>query len=96
MKNLVEDAGGRLVPFPQTTPSGCVMSSNTHGLPEILRCGGQAGLTSFKTFLAEADVIIDGTFRFISDYDTAAHDFSGSFSVTANDVPALARNPAKR
>ena len=31
MKNLVEDAGGRLVPFPQTTPSGCVMSSNTNG-----------------------------------------------------------------
>jgi len=89
-QNLVEDAGGKLVALPTTTPDGCVRSVNTDG-STTLGCGGQDGLTSFKAFLAEADVIVDETY--IDGYDTAAHDFVGSFYVTAQEVPALARNP---
>ncbi|CAK0875539.1 unnamed protein product [Prorocentrum cordatum] len=89
-KNLVEDAGGKLVALPQTTPDGCVTSVGTDGSAR-LGCGGEKGLASFRAFLAEADVIVDETY--ISGHDTAAHDFAGSFYVTAADVPALARDP---
>eukprot|EP00401_Gymnodinium_catenatum_P074628 CAMPEP_0117503382 /NCGR_PEP_ID=MMETSP0784-20121206/24302_1 /TAXON_ID=39447 /ORGANISM="" /LENGTH=571 /DNA_ID=CAMNT_0005298699 /DNA_START=307 /DNA_END=2023 /DNA_ORIENTATION=+ len=94
-RDMVEDAGGRLVSMPTEAamPGGCSMATNTDG-SQTLTCD-PSGHAAFVNFLAEADVIFDesrihgGT----DDYDTTAHDFEGSYSVTAAEVPALARNP---
>jgi len=89
-RNLVQDAGGRLVSMPQQLPAGCTMATNNDG-SQTLECTGADGLASFKAFLAEADVIVDESY--IADHDTTTHDFEAAFSVTAAEVPALARSP---
>merc|ERR1712070_1240584 len=74
-------------------PGNCSMATNTDG-SQTLTCkpGGHA---AYVAFLAQADVIFDessihgGTDR----YDTTAHNFENAYSVTAAQVPALARNP---
>jgi len=94
-RDMVEDAGGRLVSMPNEAamPQGCSMATNTDG-SQTLTCD-PSGHAAFVGFLAEADVIFDesrihgGT----DGYDTLAHDFEGAYSVTAAEVPALARNP---
>merc|ERR1719379_3415032 len=74
-------------------PDGCSMATNTDG-SQTLTCK-PAGHKAYVKFLAEADVIFDesrihgGT----DSYDISAHDFAGSYSVTAQEVPALARSP---
>jgi hypothetical protein len=94
-RNMVEDAGGKLVSMPTEVamPDGCSMATNTDG-SGTLTCD-PSGHAAYVKFLAEADVIFDesrihgGT----DAYDTSAHDFEGSYSVTAEEVPALKRNP---
>eukprot|EP00931_Biecheleriopsis_adriatica_P002913 TRINITY_DN10409_c0_g1_i2.p1 TRINITY_DN10409_c0_g1~~TRINITY_DN10409_c0_g1_i2.p1 ORF type:complete len:548 (-),score=105.28 TRINITY_DN10409_c0_g1_i2:63-1643(-) len=94
-RDMVEDAGGRLVSMPTEAamPEGCSMATNTDG-SQTLTCD-PSGHAAYVKFLAGADVIFDesrihgGT----DSYDTTAHDFEGSYGVTAADVPALARNP---
>jgi hypothetical protein len=92
---MVEDAGGRLVSMPTEVamPDGCSMATNTDG-SQTLTCD-PSGHAAYVLFLAEADVIFDessihgGT----DGYDTTAHDFAGSYSVTAAEVPALGHDP---
>lgn len=94
-RDMVEDAGGRLVAMPTETamPADCSMATNTDG-SQTLTCQ-PAGHAAYVAFLAQADVIFDessihgGT----DSYDTTAHNFSNAYSVTAAQVPALARNP---
>merc|ERR1719401_1455881 len=94
-RDMVEDAGGRLVSMPTQTamPAGCSTATNTDG-SQTLTCD-PSGHAAYVGFLAQADVIFDesrihgGT----DSYDTTAHDFEGSYSVTAAEVPALARSP---
>jgi hypothetical protein len=94
-RDMVQDAGGRLVSMPSEAamPDGCSMATNTDG-SQTLTCD-PSGHQAFIKFLAEADVIFDessihgGT----DGYDTTAHNFEGSYGVTAAVVPALARNP---
>jgi len=94
-RDMVEDAGGRLVSMPTEAamPKGCSTATNTDG-SQTLTCD-PSGHAAYVGFLAEADVIFDesrihgGT----DSYDTSAHDFEGSYGVTAAEVPALKRNP---
>jgi hypothetical protein len=90
--DFVEDAGGQMVPLPAQTPEACTFDSNTDGA-KTLTCPGDnaTALSSFKAFLAEADVIIDESY--VANYDVTAFDFAATYSVTAQEVPALARNP---
>jgi len=94
-RDMVEDAGGRLVSMPHGAgmPEGCSTATNTDG-SQTLTCD-PSGHAAFVQFLAEADVIFDESrIRGGTDsYDTTAHDFEGSYSVTAAEIPALARNP---
>jgi len=94
-RDMVEDAGGRLVSMPTEAamPAGCSAATNTDG-SQTLTCD-PSGHAAYVGFLAQADVIFDesrihgGT----DSYDTSAHDFEGSYGVTAAEVPALKRNP---
>jgi len=93
-RDMVEDAGGRLLSMPTETamPDGCSTATNTDG-SQTLTCD-PSGHAAYVLFLAEADVIFDES-RIQGDdsYDTTAHDFEGSYSVTAAEVPALAHDP---
>jgi hypothetical protein len=90
-RDIVEDAGGRLVSMPseEAIPAGCSIATNTDG-SQTLTCD-PAGHAAFVGVLAEADVIFDESYD--PSYDTTAHDFEGSYSVAAAEVPALKRNP---
>jgi hypothetical protein len=94
-RDMVEDAGGRLVSMPSTEamPDGCSIATNTDG-SQTLTCNPSAH-AAFVGFLAEADAIFDESriHGGIDSYDTTAHDFEGSYNVTAAQVPALAHNP---
>jgi hypothetical protein len=94
-RDMVESAGGRLVSMPTTAamPQNCTMATNTDG-SQTLTCDPD-GHKAFVSLIAKADAIFDessihgGT----DSYDTSAHNFEKSYSVTAADLPALARNP---
>jgi len=90
--DFVEDAGGVMVPMPALEPKNCTFGQNTDGA-KTLTCPGDdaAALASFKKFLAEADVIIDESY--VANYDVTAFDFATTYMVTAQELPALARNP---
>mmetsp|Transcript_97917 Transcript_97917/g.210023 ORF Transcript_97917/g.210023 Transcript_97917/m.210023 type:complete len:538 (-) Transcript_97917:97-1710(-) len=93
-RDMVEDAGGRLVSMPTEAamPAGCTMATNTDG-SQTLTCD-PSGHAAYVGFLASADVIFDESrIQGPDSYDTTNHDFAGSYSVTAAEVPALARNP---
>jgi len=89
--DFVEDAGGQMLPLPANPPNGCTFGSNTDGAKTLSCPGSGAGLSSFKSFLAQADVIIDETY--VANHDTTSFDFAATYSVTAQEIPSLARNP---
>ncbi|CAE6940144.1 unnamed protein product [Symbiodinium microadriaticum] len=89
---LITDAGAQVVPLPAVAPAGCTFSTNTDGT-KTMRCDIPAGDAAFTSFLAEADVIIDESSLW-PDYDPAKYrGFATIYNVTADQVPALARNP---
>jgi hypothetical protein len=90
--DFVEDAGGQMVPLPATPPAGCTFGSNTDGA-KTLSCPSSSSeaLSSFKAFLAQADVIIDESW--VTNHDPTAFNFTETYLVTAEEIPALARNP---
>jgi hypothetical protein len=89
--DFVEDAGGQMVPLPANPPAGCTYPSNTDGA-KVLSCDSTGeGLSSFKLFLAQADVIIDETW--VTNYVPADFNFTATYPVPENEIPALSRNP---
>jgi len=90
-RDFVQDAGARLVPMPAQAPADCTFSSNSDASKTLSCEATGTGLASLKSFLAEADVIIDE--QYVANHVTDTHDFAATYSVTAEDVPALARNP---
>jgi len=95
-RDMVEDAGGQLISMPSQAamPAGCSTSTPSTDGSQTLTCE-PSGKAAYVRFLAEVDVIFDeSSIHGGSDsYDTSAHDFAGTYSVTAEQVPALARNP---
>jgi iron complex transport system substrate-binding protein len=90
--DFVEDAGGEMVPLPAAEPANCTFSSNTDGSKGMTCKGEGKGLSSFKAFLAQADVIIDESF--VSNYVlTSISDFTKTYKLADKEIPALARNP---
>jgi len=89
--DFVEDAGGQMLSLPASSPNGCTFGSNTDGAKTLTCPGSGVGLSSFKTFLGQADVIIDESH--VANHDPTSFDFAATYSVTAQEIPALARNP---
>jgi len=90
-RDFVQDAGARLVAMPRYAPANCTFTDNSDG-SKTLECEPEGdGLAAFKSFLAEADVIIDE--QYIANHVTTSHDFAATYKVTAGEVPALARDP---
>ena len=89
---FITDAGAQVVPLPAVAPAGCSFTANTDGT-KSMSCDIPAGDAAFTSFLAEADVIIDESSLW-PDYDpTKYRGFGTIYNVTADQVPALARNP---
>ncbi|CAE6971033.1 unnamed protein product [Symbiodinium sp. CCMP2456] len=89
---FITDAGAQLVQLPAVAPAGCSFTDNTDG-SKMMSCEIPAGDAAFTSFLAEADVIIDESSLW-PDYDPAKYrGFATIYNVTADQVPALARNP---
>jgi len=89
--DFVEDAGGQMVPLPASSPTACTLGSNSDGATTLSCPNSAAGLSSFKKFLKQADVIIDETY--VVNNDVSSFDFAATYNVTAQEIPALARNP---
>lgn len=89
--DFVEDAGGQMVPLPATPPANCTYPSNTDGTKKLQCAGSDAGPASFKSFLKEADIIIDESY--VYNYAAANYNFTTVYSVTADEIPAYARSP---
>jgi len=89
---FIKDAGGQMVPLPADPPQGCTLPKNTDGAT-TLSCNltDNDAVSSFKKFLKEADLIIDETW--VSNHDPKAYNFTAMYPFTAEEIPALARNP---
>lgn len=90
--DFIEDAGGQMVPLPANQPAGCTFGTNTDGA-KTLTCPGASdtAMESFKAFLAQADLIIDESY--VANHDATAFNFTATYPVTAEEIPALARDP---